>query len=73
MGRPLRFELRRGPDQITTYLQNFLASISHDLFYAKARPDPEQETAHKLLGGIFRDIQEVDQDVADAFNALKQL
>lgn len=55
--------------QITTYLQNFMALISHDLVYADHKPNPETMAAYMLLKRAVRDIGQVDDNVAEAYGA----
>lgn len=52
--------------QVTTYMQNYLAAISHDLLYKAPRSKPEMDQG--LLDEIQRHIEQVDAIVASAFS-----
>jgi ppGpp synthetase/RelA/SpoT-type nucleotidyltranferase len=58
--------------QVTSYLQNFVASISHDLFYIKHDSEGDPEAVKMLMRRVFRNLVEVDVDVADAFKVLSK-
>jgi ppGpp synthetase/RelA/SpoT-type nucleotidyltranferase len=57
--------------QITTYLQNYLSTINHQLLYRRTKVDARDREVANILKKVGSDLNDIDRDIAGMFQRLR--
>jgi ppGpp synthetase/RelA/SpoT-type nucleotidyltranferase len=57
--------------QITTYLQNYLSTINHQLLYRRTKVDARDREVANILKKVGSDLNDIDRDIAGMYQRLR--